>query len=359
MSSGEIVAIDGSMGEGGGQILRYSLALSALLLKPVKIINIRAKRSNPGLRPQHLTAVRALADVTMAEVIGASVGSQALMFKPRRRLGGSYKFNIGTAGSISLVIQALLPALLFAEDDSTIEITGGTDVSNSPPIDYMRFVFKPTLEKIGANIEIQLKKRGHYPRGGGLVVLNVRRLKEPLMALNAIERGEVRGIEGLSHCVKLPSHVAMRQAKSAEELILKETGIRPRINVEFYETTKDPHLGPGSGITIYAVTDNSIIGADALGERGKPAERVGEEAAVKLLSELRTGMAFDVHMADMLIPYIALAKGRSCIGVSNITLHALTAIMVTKQFLRRDAFNVRESNGRGVICIEGISYLPQ
>ncbi len=359
MSSEEVVAVDGSMGEGGGQILRYSLALSALLLRPVKIINIRAKRSNPGLRPQHLTAVRALADITMAEVVGASVGSQVLMFKPRRRLGGSYRFNIGTAGSISLVIQALLPALLFAEDYSLIEITGGTDVSNSPPIDYMRFVFKRILGKTGANIEIHLKKRGHYPRGGGLVVLSVERLKEPLIAINAIERGGVRNIGGLSHSVKLPSHVAIRQAKSAEELIFKELGIKPRIEVEFYEATKDPHLGPGSGITIYAITDNSVIGADALGERGKPAEKVGEEAAVKLLSELRTGMAFDAHMADMLIPYIALAKGRSCIGVSNITLHALTAIMVTKQFLQRDLFDVRESNGRGIICADGISFLPQ
>jgi len=358
LSREEAVTIDGSMGEGGGQILRYSLALSALLLRPVRIMNIRAKRSNPGLRPQHLTAVKALADITMAEVVGASVGSQTLTFKPKRRLGGSYRFNIGTAGSISLVIQALLPALLFAEDDSFIEITGGTDVSNSPPIDYMRFVFKPILRKVGASIEIHLKKRGHYPRGGGLVTLNVKRLKEPLIAINVIERGEIRDVRGLSHCVKLPSHVAIRQAKSAEELVFKEVGIRPKIDVEFYEATKDPHLSPGSGITIYAITDSSVIGADALGERGKPAEKVGEEAAAKLLSELRTGMAFDSHMADMLIPYIALAKGKSCIGVSNITLHALTAIMVTKQFLQRDLFEVRENNRGGIICVDGIGYLP-
>ncbi|MEM4696403.1 MAG: RNA 3'-terminal phosphate cyclase, partial [Desulfurococcaceae archaeon] len=159
------VVIDGSFGEGGGQILRYALSFSALTLKPVRIFNIRAKRDNPGLRPQHLTAVKALAEITKARVIGDRVGSMELYFEPKTRIGGSYRFDIGTAGSVSLVIQAILPTLLFANRSSRVELTGGTDVAWSPPIDYMRFVFLHNLKLMGIEASIELYRRGHYPRG--------------------------------------------------------------------------------------------------------------------------------------------------------------------------------------------------
>ena len=179
-----VVEIDGSMGEGGGQILRYSLSLSALTLKPVRIYNIRAKRSNPGLRPQHLTAVKALATITNAHVEGDRVGSMEIYFEPRRRRPGSYRFDIGTAGSISLVIQAILPTLLFSGGYTRVDITGGTDVSWSPPIDYMRYVFLHNLSLFGARVSIKLIRRGHYPRGGGRVILEVEPVKDYLNAIN-------------------------------------------------------------------------------------------------------------------------------------------------------------------------------
>ncbi len=352
---GGYIEIDGSMGEGGGQILRYSLALSSVLLKPVHIYNIRARRSNPGLRPQHLTGVQALAEITGAEVKGASVGSREIWFKPRFRRGGFYRFDIGTAGSVTLVIQAILPALLYADRDSVVEIIGGTDVNWSPPIDYMRYVFKSILGKMGVDIGIEVRRRGHYPKGGGHVVVRVRRLSNGLSPVNTVERGGIREIRGRSHCVRLPSHVAIRQARSAEAVLTRELGVKPVIEIEYYERGRDPHLGPGSGIVLYALCENSVLGADALGARGKPAERVGEEAARRLIDELKPGMALDSHMGDMVIPYIALAKGRSCVGVSRLTLHALTAIMVTERFLPQIRFSVSGQEGSpGTICVEGV-----
>ena len=351
----DYVEIDGNMGEGGGQILRYALALSAVSLKPVHIYNIRAKRRNPGLRPQHLTGVKALARITNARVEGASVGSKEIWFYPTKRLGGYYRFDIGTAGSITLVIQAILPALLYADKDSIVEITGGTDVPWSPPIDYIRFVFLSNIRKMGVDVQIDVKRRGHYPKGGGHVVLKIYRLKQDLKPINIVERGKVVEIRGRSHAVRLPSHVAIRQGRAAESTLLRLLGIKPYIHLEYYEPGRDPHLGPGSGIVLYAVCENSIIGSDSLGARGKPAEKVGEEAARKLVDELQSNKAFDKHMGDMLIPYMILANGVSRIGVSKLTLHTLTAIMVSKKFFPDNRINIDgELDKPSIIEIEGI-----
>lgn len=352
------VDIDGSMGEGGGQILRYSIALSALLLKPVHIYNIRAKRSNPGLRPQHLTAVKALAQISKADVKGDHVGSTELWFKPNVRRGGHYRFDIGTAGSVTLVLQAVFPALIFTDSDSVMEITGGTDVPWSPTIDYMRFVFAENLRRLfGISISIDVKKRGHYPKGGGFVIARVKRIEEELRPINLVRRSDIRSIKGRSHCVRLPSHVAFRQAKSAEEYLYKKLNIKPIIDVEYYEKSRDPHLGPGSGIVLYADCGNSIIGSDSLGAKGKPAEKVGEEAASKLVEELYTWMSFDRHMGDMLIPYLSLACGRSKIGVSKLTLHTVTALEVTRIFLPNLKYSIEGELGKpSIITIEGICF---
>ncbi|MDK2383414.1 MAG: RNA 3'-terminal phosphate cyclase, partial [Candidatus Korarchaeota archaeon] len=169
----ELIRIDGSYGEGGGSILRYALSLSAVTLKPVEVYNIRAKRKKPGLRPQHLNAVMALAKLTEAHVEGARVGSTRVLFVPKNKRGGSFEVDISTAGSVTLVIQALLPACLTSDSDVRFLIRGGTDVPMAPPIDYMREVFLPNLTMMGAHAEIRLIRRGHYPKGGGLVELRV------------------------------------------------------------------------------------------------------------------------------------------------------------------------------------------
>ncbi len=348
-----MIVIDGSFGEGGGQILRTSVALSAVTMTPIKIINIRAKRKPPGLRRQHLTAVLAVGKLVDAEIKGAEVGSTELIFVPRRRVAGTFYFDIGTAGSIPLVLQAVIPTSLFAPSEVNITIRGGTDVPLSPPIDYMRFVFKPIIEKFGANIEIILKRRGHYPKGGGIVELRVTPVKQ-LHSVTLLERGAVKAIRGLSHCVKLPKHVALRQAKAAEEY-LKKFGYHAKIDLEWYEPSRDPHLGPGSGIVLWAITENSVLGGDSIGKKGKPAERVGEEAARKLLEDLSTGAALDRHMSDMIIPYAALACGKSEIGGAKLTMHAWTHVHIVKRIIPELKFDIEGTMEKPFkIKVEGV-----
>ncbi|RLG88869.1 MAG: RNA 3'-phosphate cyclase [Thermoprotei archaeon] len=323
--------IDGSMGEGGGQILRTAIALSAVLQKPVKVINIRAKRKNPGLQRQHLTAVRIVAQLTKAKVDGNYLGSTALYFEPRGFYPGRYRFDVGTAGSVTLVLQCVLPVLAFMPEPVELEIIGGTDVPWSPTIDYMKFVVLPFLNKLGFKVEVRLIRRGHYPRGGGIVRVRTSEPPRELKPLRLVERGKVIKIQGHSHAVRLPKHVAERQARAAKAR-LKEHGIDTpiEISIEYYEPGKDPHLGPGSGIALWAITEYSILGSDALGARGKPAEVVGEEAANKLITELDAGMCLDKHMGDIIIPYLVLANGRSEITVTAMTMHAYTMIELAK-----------------------------
>lgn len=350
----EIIEIDGSFGEGGGQIIRSGIALSALVNKPVRIFNIRAKRSEPGLKAQHATAINGLARITKANITGVKVGSSVITFDPDRPQGGVFKFDIGTAGAISLVLQTLMPCAAFAQSRIELEISGGTDVAWSPPIDYLTHVTLPVLKKMGYRSDIILTRRGHYPRGGGLVRAVIEPIKK-LSALNLTERGEILNIKGISHAVRLPQHVAQRQADAAGNKLKKAGFNDVEITLEWYEKEKDPHLGPGSGVVLWAETSSgSVIGGDALGERGKRAENVGEEAADKLLKEIQRNAPIDSHMCDMLIPYIAVADGRSQIKVTELTLHLLSNIAVTEKILEIK-FNIEgEEKQPGILTVNGI-----
>jgi RNA 3'-terminal phosphate cyclase (ATP) len=328
----ELIEIDGSFGEGGGQILRTSLALSALLGRPVRIYNIRAKRPRPGLQRQHLVSVKAVADLSSAKVEGLRLGSTEIRFYPDGIRSGVFRFDIGTAGSITLVLQATLPVMAFAPGPVRLVVRGGTDVPWSPPVDYVRFVLRRLLERMGYVFEVIVRRRGHYPRGGGLVEAVVEKPPGRLEAVELHERGEVRLVEGLSHAVRLPRHVAERQARAAEELLSK-LGVPVRISVEWYEPGRDPHLGPGSGIVVWALAEKSVLGGDSLGAKGKPAERVGREAAQKLLEDLATGKALDRHASDMMITYAAVACGESLLGGAQLTMHAWTNLHVVKKLV--------------------------
>ncbi|MCE4601433.1 MAG: RNA 3'-terminal phosphate cyclase [Desulfurococcales archaeon] len=350
MSRGEAIVIDGSMGEGGGQILRTALAISAVTGRPVRVVNIRAKRRNPGLRPQHLTAVKALADITRARVKGAFVGSMEIEFWPGPVRGGRYTFDVGTAGSVSLVLQALLPALAYADSPVYVRISGGTDVPMSPSIDYMREVLSSLLARFSYLIRIRLLRRGHYPRGGGIVELEIDEPPGMLNPVDIVERGPINSLRGRSHAVRLPRHVAERQARAASRLIERELGIAPEIEIEWYKPERDPHLGPGSGITLWAITERSVLGSDALGARGKPAERVGEEAARGLLEDLKLGAAVDRHASDMLPVYMALARGVSRFTGAVLTSHAMTVFKLLKTIIDGFEFKVEgESPFKAVI----------
>jgi RNA 3'-terminal phosphate cyclase (ATP) len=328
-----LVEIDGSMLEGGGQILRVSVALSAATGLPVKVKNIRAKRSNPGLRPQHLTAIKAVAELAEAEVEGLRVGSKELTFIPSRIKAGSFSFDVGTAGSITLVLQCLMPAAALAPSRVTVEVKGGTDNPLAPPVDYVERVLAPTLLKMGYSCNLTTLRRGFYPRGGGMV----RASMEPAGELSPLNLEAWRGgvkVRGIAYSCRLPSHIAERMAEAARRC-LREGGVE-EVEVEV-EPLQAGHpkcsLDPGCGIVLVAEGEGCLMGSDSLGEKGKPAEVVGAEAARSLLNQLSTQAAVDRHLGDQLIVYMALAHGRSRVKVSELTLHTVTCLEVVKQLL--------------------------
>jgi len=330
-----MLQIDGSEGEGGGAMVRVAIALSAVTGKGIRIFNIRARRSNPGLRAQHLTGINAVAELCNAEVRGAEISSKEIEFKPDRIQSKKINIDIGTAGSITLVLQALMVPAIFAEDKVRIKITGGTDVRWSPPIDYLRFVTMPILQRFGCNGRIELLRRGYYPKGGGKVIAEFSPSK--LKPIEIPEPGRILSAGGISHAHQNleKALVARRQARAARPLIynrLSNLGINSDIiiNQEYCNT-----LSYGSGLTLWIKTENSVIGSDSLGERGKPAERVGQEAAENLLRELDSGAPLDRWMADQIVPYLALAGGAA--RASEITEHTRTNVMLANKF----GFDVR------------------
>lgn len=315
--------LDGSYGEGGGQIVRSALSLAALLGEPVRICNIRAGRDKPGLRAQHLTGVRALAQVTGAEVEGAVLGSRELTFRPRRSRGGRYVFDVaeltGSAGSVTLVLQALLPPLLAAREPSTLTIRGGTHVAWSPPVHYVMHVFLPALAELGGRVTLSLKRWGWYPRGGGEIEVTV----EPapvLLGRQWLTPPELAAFQGLSAGCRVPEHVIRRQARRLKERLGEAL---PVMEVEAVG------LDPGSFVFLWGPR----AGFGALGARGKPAERVADEATEDFLRFQTRGAALDRHLADQIVLYLALAKGPSEFTTEEITRHLLTNLWVIEQFL--------------------------
>ncbi len=327
-----MIVIDGSFGEGGGQILRYTLALAAVLRKPVRIVNIRARRENPGLQRQHLTVVKALAEITRARVRKAFLGSTEVEFEPQGIFGGSYFLDIGTAGSITLVLQSLLPVAAFSDKMVELRIRGGTDVPWSPTYDYFKNVFLYHLSRMGYEVDLELVRRGHYPRGGGEVVARIIDPPRGFKPISLSGRGGIVSIRGVSHAVRLPRHVAERQARAArEKLVAMGINIPIEIEIESYPPDRDPHIGQGSGIAIWADSQNTRLGADSIGARDKRAEEVGIEAASRLANDLLTGASLDTHMSDMIVPYLLLARGSSEVTCASLTLHAYTIIEVSKK----------------------------
>ncbi|MHA1935367.1 MAG: RNA 3'-terminal phosphate cyclase [Candidatus Thorarchaeota archaeon] len=352
----KMIEIDGSYGEGGGQILRTSVSLSALTLEPVRVTNIRAGRPNPGLRRQHIAGIDLTARLVNAEVKGLNVGSEKIEFIPKQRRGGEFAYDVGTAGSVSLVLQAALPPALLSPEPVHFKLRGGTDVSWSPPVDYMSNVFSHMLGKMGASIQLTQKKRGHYPKGGGEVTCIVEPM-ERITPLTLTNFGKIDSVEGISHCVRLPAHVAERQASSAEE-VLREKGLGIiDIKREYYPKNSDPHFGPGSGIVLWAESDNGVrVGSDNLGAKGKRAEDVGTEAAYSLLSEISPDKAIDSHLSDMLVPYLALATGNSKIGISKVTSHLETNIWAARRILDADMKLEGRIGESGLLTVKGIEF---
>ncbi len=344
-----MIEIDGSYGEGGGQILRTSIALSSLLKKPVRIFNIRANRPKPGLAPQHFAGIKAMCDLCDAKVEGLAVGSREVIFSPKEIKAGKYEIDIKTAGSISLILQTVLLPCLFAEGDVELKIKGGTDVKFAPPIDYVKNVLAAVLRKMGAKVDIEVLKRGYYPRGGGVVKVFIKPIKE-LKPIELLKRGKLIGIEGVAHSLNLPCHIVEREAISASR-ILEKNGFKADIKLECKR-----NFSQGTGITLWAKYENTVLGSSSLGEKGKRAEIVGEEAAKNLLEEIKSSATVDVHLADQLIPFVAIAGGKSVYTVRELTNHLKTNIFIVEKILEKKIFEIKSENNLYIVKACGIKW---
>jgi RNA 3'-phosphate cyclase len=323
--------IDGSQKSGSGTILRNSVALSALTGQPLHISNIRQSRPQPGLKPQHLEAVLTAGKLCNAELKGATLGSRELYFKPKQIMGGSYEAEIGTAGSIPMLIMTVLPICVFANKAVKLYISkGGTDTTHAPTVNYLRNVLFRALKSFGVH------RYGYYPKGMGEATLTV----QPTGQLQPIcleSFGEVTNVEGISVCTFLAEkHVAERQAKAATEF-LNSKGYRS--NIEVVNDSSNV-FQKGSSIALWVQTTSGVIlGADAIGDLGKSSEVVGKEAAQKLCIELNVKPTVDVHLADMLIPFMALTKGvSSYIWLAERMLNAKFDVKKTGELYRVEKF---------------------
>ena len=344
-----MIEIDGSFGEGGGQVLRTALSLSCLLNKPFRIINIRKGRKNPGLMPQHLTAVKALQLLSDAIVSGDHKGSTELTFSPRKIRGGDFSFDIGTAGSTMLVLQTAIPALMRTGRQSSLILRGGTHVPFSPSFHYVSEVFAPTIARIGVNVKMSMESYGFYPKGGGIVRADIMPASE-LRPLSIPQRGRILRINGYSCAVNLPLSIAERQKNAALKKI--SSGLPDLSCSVGIEAAESKTFGTGTFIFIKAESEHSIAGFTSLGERGKKAERVGEEAAAEFIEYYGSDAALDPYLPDQIVLYLLMCEGESIFTASRITDHLMTNLWVIGLFHPFEWFVEGEKGkpGRVTIC---------
>jgi RNA 3'-terminal phosphate cyclase (ATP) len=319
-----MIELDGSTGEGGGQILRTSLTLSMITGQAFRIRNIRANRQPAGLRRQHLSAVRAAAVACGARLTDAEVGSTTLEFTPGRVAGGVYDFDIGTAGSTTLVLQTLIPALLFAEHPSTVTVTGGTHNPKAPPAEFLQRAYCRVLAAMGAEVEIDIERYGFYPAGGGTISVDVWPCKR-LSHLDLLERGALREAFAQAIVARLPVQVAQRQYATARNLL----GWDPS---QMREPLSPSSASPGNALLLTIESGAVTEVFSAIGDRGVRAEAVAREAALEARRYLASGAAVGEHLGDQVMLPMALAGG-GAYTLDHVSQHAITNAEVIAHFL--------------------------
>ena len=331
-----MLVLDGSQGEGGGQILRSALSLSLVTGTPFRIDNIRAGRPRPGLMRQHLTAVEAAATVSNADVTGAAVGSRVLSFKPGRAKGGDYAFSVGTAGSATLVLQTVLPALITAAEPSTLVLEGGTHNPMSPPFDFLAKTFLPVLGRMGPRVEVVLERSGFYPAGGGrfrVTVVPVAKLAPLLLE----SRGEIRARRARAVVANLPRAIAER------ELSVLATALEWESSAFSIEERMDS-IGPGNAVIAEVESEHLTEVFTGFGEKHVRAEAVASGVAAEVRAYLATDAPVGQHLADQLILVLALA-GEGSFRTVAPTKHAHTQLDVIKRFFGPIVAGMEESAG--------------
>ncbi len=319
-----MITVDGSQGEGGGQILRTSLALSLVTGQAFRMERIRAKRQKPGLLKQHLAAVEAAKTVGCADVEGAALSSQTLEFRPGPLTPGNYRFAVGTAGSATLVLQTVLPALLTASGRSTLTLEGGTHNPMAPPFDFLARCFMPLIHRMGPSVELELRRHGFFPAGGGRFHARIEPSKK-LSRFDLLERGSIRSRRARILVSKLPEHVGQR------ELAVVRDELRWREDECAIEPVQYP-VGPGNAVVLAIEAEHVTEVFTGFGERGRPAEEVAKSAVEAAKAWLDAGVPVDEHLADQLLIPMALAGGGS-FRTTKPSLHTTTNAEVIQRFL--------------------------
>ena len=342
------ITIDGSLGEGGGQIVRTSLSLSCITGRPIRMINVRAGRPRPGLANQHLTAIRAAQDISEARVDGAILGSRGFTFEPNAVRAGEYSFDVGTAGSTTLVLQTITLPLALTSGNSQVSIVGGTHNPMAPCYEYLEVVWGPLLALLGVHVQLRLKRAGFYPVGGGRIEAGVASaIGMGLRGCDLIERGGIISVDGFSAVARLPRAVAERQACRAEAR-LKAAGIR-HLGIDIKEIGA---ASPGTVLFLHCRCRETPAAFFALGARGRPAERVADEAVDQLIEFTGGDQAVDPHAADQLVLPMALARGPSSFTTTRVTEHLRSHIDLLHQFLERPIKLLGRTGEAGRIEVE-------
>ncbi|KAJ2948238.1 hypothetical protein O0L34_g7466 [Tuta absoluta] len=350
----EVMEIDGSVLEGGGQILRISISLSAILGIPVRVVNIRAGRSKPGLSGQHLKGIELVGEMCQARIKGASIGSTEVEFIPGKLRSGQYMADTKTAGSISLLLQVALPCALLAPGPVSLELRGGTNADMAPQIDYMGEVFRYMLNKFGGDFSLDVHKRGYFPRGGGRVTVGV----EPVQwfrGAQLTERGDVTHVRGWSFVAGgLPVKLAYQMADGAKQEISK---VCRNVNIECYKEDRNMATDNCSGIILVSeLSSGCVLGSDGLGKKEVAPLYVGKKAGETLRLALESGACVDQHTQDQLIIYMALSSGRSAVRAGEIALHTKTAIHIA-EILTKTKFTITPSGAQNIIECTGIGFI--
>ncbi len=352
-----MIEIDGSQKSGSGTIVRDAVPFSTLVGTELLLKNIRAKRDRPGLRPQHLKAIEASAQICRGRLEGAKVGSREIRFKPQQEIrGGEFEWDIGTAGSTTMLALSVIPLALFADEPSNYKITGGLFQDFAPSVYQVKYVLLPTLRAMGVHVDLKIIQPGYVPQGKGQIEVKVMPLKERLKPLTLDDQGRLTGLQGIALSSLLKARrVSERMAKGCQKAF-KARGYDPKIEI-LYDTQEEPayqsvSIQAGASLAIWTTTDTGcLIGSDMAGAPRRTAEFIGKRVARNFFEDLDTGATVDRHLADQIIPFTALAEGWSVYLVPRITEHIEARLWLAEEILGAKS----EVKGN-VVRIKGIGY---